>query len=183
MILDSAFLLLALSSTALANCLHGTFFYPRETTPDGGVKVSDFGYTGLQGPLNWAGLSPKNHECATGSIQSPINLAHTTSLAPSGSIKIDFPSAHNAEFENLGTTVEVLTEGCTTFEGKEYKLKQFHFHTPSEHRINEEYFPVEMHLVHEAAGRSSLSPLLCLVQTQSPQMVHPRRWFWECSSN
>lgn len=43
-------------------------------------------------------------------------------------------------------------EGTTTFAGKEFALKQFHHHTPSEHRINDEYFPLEIHMVHEAAG-------------------------------
>jgi len=40
----------------------------------------------------------------------------------------------------------------TTVNGKEFELKQFHFHTPSEHTIDGEYFPLEMHMVHEAAG-------------------------------
>ena len=30
-----------------------------------------------------------------------------------------------------------------------YRSLQFHFHTPSEHTINHEYFDLEMHLVHE----------------------------------
>lgn len=40
----------------------------------------------------------------------------------------------------------------TTVDGKVFELKQFHFHTPSEHTIDGEYFPLEMHLVHEAEG-------------------------------
>jgi len=31
-----------------------------------------------------------------------------------------------------------------------YKLKQFHWHTPSEHELNGQKFPLEMHLVHQA---------------------------------
>lgn len=53
--------------------------------------------------------------------------------------------------ENLGTTLEVPVTGKTTVAGVEYRLKQFHFHTPSEHRIFEEYYPLEMHMVHESA--------------------------------
>merc|ERR1711997_461386 len=32
--------------------------------------------------------------------------------------------------------------------GKEFKLVQFHFHTPSEHTVDSEVFDMEMHLVH-----------------------------------
>ena len=32
--------------------------------------------------------------------------------------------------------------------GKEYKLVQFHFHTPSEHTIDGKQYDMEMHLVH-----------------------------------
>lgn len=34
-------------------------------------------------------------------------------------------------------------------EPKTYKLLQFHWHTPSEHRLNGEEFPMEMHFVHQ----------------------------------
>lgn len=43
----------------------------------------------------------------------------------------------------------------TTVGGKVFDLKQFHFHNPSEHTIDGEYFPLEMHFVHEAAGMST----------------------------
>ena len=62
----------------------------------------------------------------------------------------DFPSVAEAEFENLGTTLETIVTGTTTFAGKAFTLQQFHMHTPSEHRINDEYFPLEIHMVHEA---------------------------------
>ena len=31
-----------------------------------------------------------------------------------------------------------------------YKLRQFHFHDPSEHPIDGKVYPMEMHLVHQA---------------------------------
>lgn len=69
--------------------------------------------------------------------------------------KITIANVEAAEFENLGTTLEAIVNGTTEFGGATFNLKQFHFHTPSEHRINEEYFPLEMHMVHEAAGEQS----------------------------
>lgn len=39
-----------------------------------------------------------------------------------------------------------------------YKLRQFHWHTPSEHELNGEKFPVEMHLVHQSTdGNNTLT--------------------------
>jgi len=42
-----------------------------------------------------------------------------------------------ADFENLGTTVEVITQGGTLrIANQTFQLKQFHFHLPSEHLDN-----------------------------------------------
>lgn len=140
------------SSLASASCIHGTSLMRREAPVNGKVKVSNFGYTGLQGPLNWAQLETGNFACATSKVQSPVNIDKTIPLAAEVPV-INFPAVQSAEFENLGTTLEVIVNGTTTFAGKDFQLKQFHFHTPSEHRISEEYFPLEMHMVHEAAGK------------------------------
>lgn len=139
------------SHLASASCIHGTSLHKRVEGPGGTVEVSDFGYTGLLGPLNWAGISPENSACATSTVQSPINIDKTILLATEAPV-IAIQSVKAAEFENLGTTVEVIVNGTTTFAGTEFALRQFHFHTPSEHRIAEEYFPLEVHMVHEAAG-------------------------------
>lgn len=48
--------------------------------------------------------------------------------------------------------------GTTTFGGNQFELAQFHIHTPSEHRINREYFPLEVHMVHKGIGKSSIFP-------------------------
>jgi carbonic anhydrase len=77
-----------------------------------------------------------------------------------------------AEFENLGTTVEVITQGGTLqVADKTFELQQFHFHLPSEHLDNgtsqastsshhhcpfchdTNPFPVEMHMVFQSAAQ------------------------------
>ncbi|KAH8798694.1 alpha carbonic anhydrase [Flagelloscypha sp. PMI_526] len=139
------------AATVSANCIHGTSFHRREVSAEGTVEVSKFGYSDEQGPLNWAGLDAANAACATSKVQSPIVIDDSISKA-SEAPKCDFPSVEEAEFENLGTTLETIVSGTTTFAGKEFQLKQFHLHTPSEHRIRDEYFPMEMHMVHEGEG-------------------------------
>ncbi|MEM7589216.1 MAG: carbonic anhydrase family protein [Myxococcota bacterium] len=46
-----------------------------------------------------------------------------------------------AQFEDNAGFIEVG--------GEQYKLLQFHFHTASEHRVQGETYPMEIHLVHQ----------------------------------
>lgn len=143
--------LLALAGAAVAACNYGTSFFPREAN----VPVGAFGYTGLNGPLNWYGLNKTaNKLCAKGRNQSPINLNASIPVSPGkvAAFKVDnYP--HGSKFENLGTTVEVPANGTLTAGGRTYSLAQFHFHTPSEHRVELEYFPMEAHFVFQAKGK------------------------------
>jgi carbonic anhydrase len=77
--------------------------------------------------------------------------------------------AGGAEFENLGTTVEVVLEGKggkMALAGVEYELKQFHIHHPSEHLDNGTSV--------ESAFLSFffLSTYLYCSQLPSPNVVH-----------
>ena len=47
-----------------------------------------------------------------------------------------------------------MTGGTLVYNSKTYALKQFHFHTPSEHRMDGESFPLEMHLVHASTDNA-----------------------------
>ncbi|KAJ6490006.1 carbonic anhydrase [Mycena sanguinolenta] len=134
-----------------ANCGYGTSIHPRnEVTVH--VPVSTFSYSGIQGPIDWTGLNPANCACGNGKKQSPIVLDGLTAKAQSAPILL-LPSVDEAELENLGTTLEVvMTTGHLFFNNILSDLKQFHFHTPSEHRIEEEYFPMEMHMVHQSSN-------------------------------
>ena len=77
--------------------------------------------------------------CATGTRQSPIDMAgNVFTLLQPADVQLtvnDMPDG--ADFENLGTTVEVITQGGSlAVGGKQFELKQFHFHLPSEHLDN-----------------------------------------------
>jgi carbonic anhydrase len=65
---------------------------------------------------------------------------------------LDIPEIEEVKFENLGTTIEVLANGTTSFAGSDFRLVQFHMHTPSEHHVNGEYHPLEVHMVHQGVG-------------------------------
>ncbi|KAJ2958389.1 hypothetical protein NQZ79_g5981 [Umbelopsis isabellina] len=118
---------------------------------DGTVPVSTFGYTALKGPFNWYGLNKTaNGACAMGTMQSPIVIDSSIGLAKE-QVTLSIPDVSNAKFENLGTNVEVVVNGTLYVGQKEYKLQQFHFHTPGEHRFFEEFYPMEVHFVLQAS--------------------------------
>jgi carbonic anhydrase len=149
-----AFVILAIVGVALSACNYGTSSFPREPS----VPVSKFSYVGLTGPLNWYGLNKTaNFLCDKGMNQSPIDIIPSAITLDNGaSCTLNVPSyPSGALFENLGTNVEVVVNGTLVDGGKTYNLAQFHFHTPSEHRVNEEIYTMELHFVFEAGGKSS----------------------------
>lgn len=151
--------LLALSAASVsANCAYGTSQFPREPQ----VKVSTFGYDALKGPLNWYGLNETaNYACDKGSHQSPIVIDSTVSIVNGTGLSISIPDYPNGtDFENLGTNVEAVVNGTLTDSGKSFALAQFHFHTPAEHRVADEFYPMEMHFVFESTGKFG-SQLTC----------------------
>jgi carbonic anhydrase len=77
------------------------------------------------------------------------------------------------EFENLGTTIEVIVNGTTTVAGSDFQLVQFHMHTPSEHHLNGEYHPLEVHMVHQGVGKSSYIPTPKALLTETSQPTQP----------
>ncbi|PKS12994.1 hypothetical protein jhhlp_000335 [Lomentospora prolificans] len=139
------------ASQALASCAHGTHLHRRQ---EGAVEVNQFGYVGLTGPLNWVALDAANILCATGTRQSPIDMTQGQfQLVPASALGVNIPDfTAGAEFENLGTTVEVIAQGGTmAINGVEFGLQQFHFHLPSEHLDNGVSHAMEMHMVWESA--------------------------------
>jgi carbonic anhydrase len=109
-------------------------------------------YEGTTGPDNWGDLDAASKVCSVGSQQSPIDIV--------GSIKAQLPPLRIAwgktadTIVNNGHTIELnTTQGNTlTFGGGPYRLLQFHFHHPSEHRIRGKNFPMEAHFVHAHAS-------------------------------
>ena len=106
-------------------------------------------YEGEGGPENWAKLDPKNQACAVGQRQSPIDIREgiKVDLEP---VQFDYrPSAFRI-IDN-GHTVQInVGDSSITLTGKTYELVQFHFHRPSEEKVNGRNFDMVAHLVHKA---------------------------------
>ncbi|GKZ22897.1 hypothetical protein AbraIFM66951_005021 [Aspergillus brasiliensis] len=125
---------------------------------DGMVKTNYFNYTATGGPLNWYGLDEDaNSACAMGKHQSPIVIdTQGIDYVTPGSLYFNIPKAGPSKLENLGSGLEVvLTNGSLTAGNKTYSLAQFHFHTPSEHRVNNEYYPMEVHFVFQNSHKEN----------------------------
>ncbi|MCP4933418.1 MAG: hypothetical protein GY927_04245 [bacterium] len=106
--------------------------------------------------LNWASLDPSFKTCGTGKSQSPIDINPNNPLPGPGFAFRYVPTA--GKVINNGHSIQVDLDkpakgspNQVLVNGKPYDLKQFHFHTPSEHTINGRYAPMEVHLVHENA--------------------------------
>ncbi len=109
---------------------------------------SHWGYNGVNGPEHWGTLSSKYITCSAGANQSPVNLTNPidADLTP---LTMSY-QAGSIQVANNGHTIQVNYHPGSTLSIDEHKfeLKQFHFHSPSEHKIQGKSFPMEAHLVH-----------------------------------
>ena len=110
-------------------------------------------YSGKEGPEHWGELADGFEMCVKGKNQSPIDLV--------ADVPADLPELV-FEYNNLGDLIEentghsiqevVKAGNYLVVMGKRYELKQFHFHSPSEHTFNGQRFPMEVHLVHQSTA-------------------------------
>jgi carbonic anhydrase len=108
-------------------------------------------YEGANGPENWGTLDPTYVTCVDGTAQSPIDITSATSTDLEN-ITFNYVAGEAGVFNN-GHTVEaepmVEGEDTITLDGTTYPFLQFHFHAPSEHAVNGENYPLEVHFVHK----------------------------------
>lgn len=133
------------------------------------VKVK-WGYKGNIGPHYWGQLDPSFAVCAEGKSQSPINIPKKV-MSANVELKINYNPAPMVIMDDGATQLEIgkhqtvvntghgiqlnfpaghLKESIT-FAGKNYRLVQFHFHSPSESEWHDRAFPLEIHFVHQGA--------------------------------
>ncbi len=130
-----------------------------------------WGYTGKTGPSFWGQLDSSFATCANGKMQSPIDitgylaakknsLQFNYHLSPlnivyDGLTQLDFN--HHQEVINDGHTIQVNfpaqgPEEIISYQGKNYRLIQFHIHAPSENLYDGVAYPLEIHFVHQGDG-------------------------------
>jgi carbonic anhydrase len=114
-----------------------------------GNHGTHWAYEGKMGPAHWGEIASEYRTCKSGKKQSPINITHSKT-EDMNNIRFHYkPSKLN--IVNNGHTIQVDYDKGSFIRigGIRYDLLQFHFHTPSEHTIEEGRYPMELHLVHK----------------------------------
>jgi carbonic anhydrase len=132
-------------------------------------------YHGDGGPEHWGQMKSEYNLCSSGKRQSPIDIRDGISVQLDP-VQFDY-KATNFRVIDTGTTVQVNVSSGNSIEvmGRRYELQQFHFHRPSEERINGRQFDMVVHLVHkDLEGR--LAVVAVLLDRGSVQPVVQQVW-------
>ena len=129
----------------------------------GHAGEAHWSYEGETGPQAWGQMKPEFNLCAIGKRQSPIHIDERDTLqGPAEPLQFNYQPSDGSVVNN-GHTIQVDVQGDNTLtvRGSVYKLLQFHFHTPSEERVNSRGFAMVAHLVHRnAEGQLAVVALL-----------------------
>ena len=106
-------------------------------------------YAGGAGPESWGRMKPEFSKCSSGTRQSPIDIRDgiKVNLDP---VQFDYKPSPFRVLDN-GHTVQVNVGPGNSIDvaGRRFDLLQFHFHRPSEERIDGKQFDMVAHLVHK----------------------------------
>lgn len=118
-------------------------------------------YEGEHGPANWGKINSAWSKCALGNRQSPIDIRNGMKVELE-QVGFDYHPSGFSVVDN-GHTIQVNVGGGNfiTILNRQYELLQFHFHRPSEERINGKGFEMVVHLVHkDAEGKFAVVAVL-----------------------
>ncbi|MFY8087464.1 MAG: carbonic anhydrase, partial [Rubrivivax sp.] len=132
-------------------------------------------YQGPAGPQTWGGLKPEFNLCGNGQRQSPIDIRGglAVDLEP---VKFNYQPSPFAVIDNGHTVQANLSPGNhVEIGGKRFDLVQFHFHRPSEERIDGRQFEMSVHLVHRD-DQGKLAVVAVLLDKGQPQPAVQKVW-------
>lgn len=131
------------------------------------------------GPDDWGLLAGYGTCGGAGQAQTPIALDSTTATAGTGSLTFtNYDGPQPLDLLDNGHTLQVnvhttygpndpqISDGTTT-----WFLKQFHVHSTSEHELDGESFPFEIHFVHESGPGGSLAVVGVFAEEGSPNTI------------
>ena len=132
-------------------------------------------YSGANGADKWGSLDNEFATCGVGQRQSPIDIRRTVKadLPP---IKFAYKSIPLSIVDN-GHSVKVDTPaaGGITVDSESYELVQFHFHRPSEEKINGKTYDMVVHLVHQSK-EGKLAVIAVLMEAGKEQKLIRTLW-------
>jgi carbonic anhydrase len=136
---------------------------------------SHWSYDGEGGPAAWARLRGDYAVCGAGKRQSPIDIREGIKVDLEG-IKFDYKPTQFRIIDNGHTLQVSVGEGLgLTVMGKRHDLIQFHFHRPSEERVNGRAYDMVVHLVHKSA-EGQLAVVAVLLEKGSEHPLIQTLW-------
>jgi carbonic anhydrase len=136
---------------------------------EGKAPEHEWSYSGDKGPQRWADLNPEYATCKLGRLQSPIDIRDARK-APLPPIRFEYkPSA--VKIINTGHSIQVNYDpgSFISVGDKRYQLRQFHFHHPSEERIEGKAYDMVVHMVHgDSDGRLAVIAVLLKSGSRNP---------------
>jgi carbonic anhydrase len=129
-------------------------------------------YGEAHGPSHWGDLNPEFVTCKNGHRQSPVDIRNPK--------QADLPPIH---FEYKPSPLHIIDNGHTIMVNyspgsyisvgdKKYALKQFHFHRPSEEKVNGKRFDMTAHLVHADEDGNLVVVVVLLEEGEDNPLVH-----------
>ncbi|CAL8999575.1 unnamed protein product [Prunus brigantina] len=126
-----------------------------------------------KGPARWGEIRQEWSMCNKGSMQSPIDLLddRVEVVSDLGRLQGSYRPC-NATLTNRGHDIMLKWEadaGFIRINGTLYQLKQCHWHSPSEHTVNDKSFDLEVHLVHQSpTGKIAVTGILYEIGEPDP---------------
>lgn len=97
----------------------------------------------------WGVLSTAYAACELGTRQSPVHIAYTTSsFKPPLDIRYK-PAKATARHDGHMVVVDIREPLVLSSEAQEYVLKNITLHSPAEHTAQEDFYALEIELLHE----------------------------------
>ncbi len=124
------------------------------------------------GPSHWGELAPEFASCRDGHHQSPIDIRNPRmSDLPQIQFHYD-PSALDIIDNGHTIMINYAPGSFILVGGRKYVLKQFHFHRPSEEKVNGKGYEMTVHLVHaDEEGKLAVVAVLLTKGPDNP-LVH-----------
>lgn len=134
-------------------------------------------YEGEEGPEHWGELSENYLTCSEGWNQSPINLVNDVN-ADLPALEFNYYSSDINEINNGHSIQQNVKPGSflrIPERKMKFELKQFHFHSPSEHTINGKSFAMEIHFVH-SNEQGELAVVAVMIEQGKEHPVLAQLW-------
>ncbi|XP_073111245.1 alpha carbonic anhydrase 7-like isoform X2 [Elaeis guineensis] len=139
----------------LCACLTLFILQARPSSSQAIVKDFDYHEGSETGPGHWGEMNENWAACKDGKDQSPIDInSENIQVNQSiGSLITSYGISHAIMHKSSHGIIVNWTEGAgsLSIDGKAYVLEQCHWHSPSEHKLFGERYPLELHMVHRSS--------------------------------